>query len=478
MNLKSISLETTSEVFSSHSGLFIFNQLWKSLKLGKKLGSVLPRKKKSRGLKQVEKLKALVFSFVVGNDCLSDLDVVNRDKLFRELIGGNCSSTSMGDFLRSFGNRHLERLQEAIIESVVELRLTLKPEDQKFVLTMDSTPHEHYAKKMEGLAWNYKNMWCLDSQNCYDQYGFSYLFDLRAGNTFSGRDSERWVHEIFKKIPKGGEKWFRADSAYSKFTVFEALKTNEVKFAIALKDNIGSYVRRKNKECLKWEKTSLRFFDSNECEVAMGVYPLEKLGSMRVVFIRAPREDRQLSLLDDPSEVNYRHYSIITNIESSEMSEEEVIEFYRQRATAENYIREQKYGYDFLNFPCRRLKSNQVFGQAGVIAHNLMRALSLMMEQKTVMRKGKDGKSRKVVQQGYFAKKVRNELIRIAGRVSSSARKIKVRVNRRYKEVLERMIEQIRTVQLRFVTYKKLGRDVINSNTSNNPLDYGPGFVT
>jgi hypothetical protein len=57
---------------------------------------------------------------------------------------------------------------------------------------MDSTPHEHYSNLMEGMAWNYKNMWCLDSRNGYDQFGFCFLFDLRSGNTHSGKDVDFW----------------------------------------------------------------------------------------------------------------------------------------------------------------------------------------------------------------------------------------------------------------------------------------------
>jgi len=242
--MKNISIETTSEVFSAYSGQFFLNQLWKSLKLEKKFKSVLPRKKKKKGLEQINKLKALVLSFAVGNDSLSDLDSLNRDKLFQEIIEGNCSSTSMGDFLRSFDNRHIERFQEALIEFAIELRFALYPGDRKFILAMDSTPHKHFGKKMEGLAFNYKNFWCLDSQNAYDQYGISYLFDLRPGNIFSGNQSELWVHNIFKRIPKSCERWFRADSAYSKHEMFRALQAKEVKFAIVLKDNIGGYVTK------------------------------------------------------------------------------------------------------------------------------------------------------------------------------------------------------------------------------------------
>jgi hypothetical protein len=169
VKVKNISLETTSEAFSAYSGQIFLEGLWSSLKMDKKFKFALPRKKRKKGLAQVHKLKSLVFSFALGGDSLSDVDDFNQDKLFREIIGGTSSSTSMGDFLRSFGQRHVEKLQEALIESAFELRQALYGEDKDFILTMDSTDHEHYAKKMEGLAYNYKNRWCLDSQNAYDR---------------------------------------------------------------------------------------------------------------------------------------------------------------------------------------------------------------------------------------------------------------------------------------------------------------------
>ena len=174
----------------------------------------------------------------------------------------------------------------------------------------------------------------------------------------------------------------------------------------------------------------------------MGDYPIERVGKLRLVFLRAPKEDAQLDLLED----EYRYYSIVTNVDASEMTEEEVLDFYRQRATAENYIKEQKYGYDFLNFPCQKLKANKVFGIVGTLAHNLMRVLSFAMEQKQKLVRGKDGETRTVEQLGYFAKRVRNKLIKIACRVLRSARRIKLRLNRHNKEVLERVCEKLRKI--------------------------------
>ncbi len=198
---KNIALESTTKVLTNNAGQFLLNQLWGYLDVEKKIKKLLPRKKRSRGAAHVQKIKSLLFSFALGGDCLSDLDDIRTDKLFCELTIGGVASRAMGDFLRSFGRRHIERLQNYLLEMALDLRLALHPDDKKFILTMDSTPHEQCGQQMQGVAHNHKNMWCLDSQNAFDQYGLSYLFDLRPGNTFSGKDAEIWIHQIFSKVP-------------------------------------------------------------------------------------------------------------------------------------------------------------------------------------------------------------------------------------------------------------------------------------
>lgn len=102
---------------------------------------------------------------------------------------------------------------------------------------------------------------------------------------------------------------------------------------------------------------------------------------LRAVFIRAKKENVQLDLLEDITEDGYCYYSIITNMDSSEMSNEEVIEFYRGRANAENFIKEQKNGYDFHHFPCKKISANQEYGMVGTMAYNVMRFLSFFISK-------------------------------------------------------------------------------------------------
>lgn len=438
---QTITLQPTDKVLSCHSGLVFFEDLWKRLKLDNKLRRLLPKKKRRRGLHQVSKFKGLLFSFAVGNDCIDDLDELREDALFQNLVGGDFPARTAGDFLSQFHRRQIEKIQDLLLEITLTMRIAIFA-DKKFILSMDATPHEQHAKKMEGLGFNYKGIWGLDSQNAYDQYGFSYLFDLRPGGTHSGKDSERWIYKIFSRLPSWMEKYFRADSAYGKQSTFGQLHIAGVKYTIVLKENIGKYVRKKNRNFLKWQKTEVEFFNSKDCEIAMGLYPLKQLGDLRVVFIRTKKSEeeiaKQLELFKeyDPEEDHYKYYSIITNIPCAEMTGEAIIEFYKGRGNCENYIREQKYNFDFLHFPCKKLMSNKAWGLIGTLAHNMTRFLSLCMPQKIKSVRGKDGEIRKVTQLGYFAKKVRNKLIKIPCQVVRSARRINLKINYFTLEVL------------------------------------------
>jgi hypothetical protein len=448
MSTQSITLESTIKVMSGHSGLILFDELWNRLNLKNRIRRLLPKKKKNRGTKQTDKFKSILFSFASGNDCLSDLDDLLKDSLFRSLAGGGLHSRTAGDFLFGFHKRQIEKLQEVLLETTFFLRMAMY-EENKSILSMDSTPHKQCGNKMEKLGFNYKGIWGFDSQNAYDQFGFSYLFDLRPGNTHSGIEAERWIHQIFSRCPEWMERYFRADSAYGKYEVYAALEAAKVKYTIVLKENIGRYVRRENKGHLDWVKTEIIFFDSADCEIAMGLYHLENLGTRRVVFIRAKKsEDEIKNQLDlfkeyDPEEDNYKHYSIITNIDSSDLSGEEIIEFYRGRANCENFIKEQKYGFDFLHFPCKKFEANQVWGLIGTFAHNMTRFLSFCMPQKIKRVRGKDDVVRTVTQLGYFAKKVRSTVINLPSQVVRRSRSIKLKLNSNHKEVLEILMTNI-----------------------------------
>lgn len=53
-----------------------------------------------------------------------------------------------------------------------------------------------------------------------------------------------------------------------------------------------------------------------------------------------------------------------------EMKIEEVFEFYRARANAENFIHDQKYGFHLKHFPYQKPSANYVYRLIIQMAHN------------------------------------------------------------------------------------------------------------
>lgn len=295
MNYKSISIESINKDFSSIGGLKIYDYMYNSLKISDEVEDFLPEKKKNNGITQRNKFKTLVSSFLCGADCLDDLEWLKLDTLFKQLNGGAMAAITGGDFLRSFDNRSIEKLQDAHIKLALKMRKIMKPSEQNFELSIDSTPHLHTALKMEGLQKDYKGNWGLNSQNAYDQFGFSYGFDLRPGATYSGNGAGSMIRNIFNQVGPKMKKYLRGDSAYCNLEVMNTVINQKGKFALAMKENVYKPILRSNRNTMKWRKTKLNFFDSDQCEIGNAVYAKSGLAgglsALRVVFIRAPKLD-------------------------------------------------------------------------------------------------------------------------------------------------------------------------------------------
>jgi hypothetical protein len=93
-------------------------------------------------------------------------------------------------------------IQHSLTDLSLNLRQALIPDAKDFILDIDSTGHEQHGAKIEGVEWNYKGHWCLDSLQAYDQYGFQYWLYVRPGATFTSNGLAELIHQVFKKVPK------------------------------------------------------------------------------------------------------------------------------------------------------------------------------------------------------------------------------------------------------------------------------------
>jgi len=409
MKRLSIKITSNAKTLSSFSGLYLFRNLIDKFEIQRLFGSHVPNKKRDRGLTSFEKFYAGIMAFIAGAECLDDLDTLAQDPLYSELTDGP-ASTTMGKFLRLFSVRQIQDIRNLLPALAFKMRLWLQPNLYKIVFKMDGTIHEQFGEKMEGVEFSYKKVMGLSSQNLFDDKGLCYGFALRNGAAHSSVGAVEMMENAFKIVPKSIQKFFVADSAYANREIFNTLLNHNVNFAICLSEIVWGSLLKSYGNKITWHKSRLRFFKSKDCEIGDILYPKKDLTMgrtfLRVVFIRAKK--KKITAGDNHP---YDYYAIVTNMSNAEMTNEQVIKFYRKRAQVENNIKDLKNGFDFFHFPCHSLKANHVWGLMGIIAYNLMRLVSFTISR-----------------DGCFANTVRKRIVLKACEVIKHARLIELRM--------------------------------------------------
>jgi len=146
---------------------------------------------------------------------------------------------------------------------------------------------------------------------------------------------------MFKGVPRTMDRYLRGDRGYCNFSVFRACAEYNVSFVIAMRPTMSDTVKHLVRNWRRAKK-GIRFFDGRECEIGSTLYHPSKLDreTLRVVFIRTRKK---ASTIFDKDPYEYRAW--ITNISEHVWSHEKVINFYKKRGNAENFIRELKNGY-------------------------------------------------------------------------------------------------------------------------------------
>ena len=380
-------------------------------------------------------------SFLQGHDCLADLDRFRTDPQLSEIMNGETvAPRTMGDFLRDFksSNHHgMNLFLSAQAKSYrVQLEKMLKKQFKPSLaprLNIDSTSHVQRGEKMEGLAYNYKDEWCLDSQVIFDELGFCWDMELRPGNTKSGVGAGAQIRRAFGSYKFRDEKYLSGDAAYCNQEIITTCLSVGATFSLTAnqattlwENHIPEITNWK-----AWEYTTEQKQYAAECG---GTLPDIEVGHfywrpswndvLRLpVVVKRSRRSEQLSLLDG----EWKYYGVVSNFNLFTYSAQGVIEFHNLRGNAENFIREEKYGYDLKHFPCLELKANHAFGLLAMVAHNILRWVAIH-----------DAPARP-----RFAKGLRTKFIHVPGKVVSHARTLVLKVSAEFIEEVNRLREAL-----------------------------------
>lgn len=422
----------TKQKLTSATGLGTVLESFDESPLKKLFALALPDRVSPRSGGAVRLGMIQLASFMQGHDCLADLEEFRTDPLLKEVMRGETvAPRTMGDFLRDFNEDHLLKMNGFLSAQAKSYRVQLERHLKKQFkpslaphLSIDSTPHEQTGSKIEGVAWNYKDQWCLDSQVIFDELGLAWDFILRSGNTKSGVGASDQIRRAFSSYKFTEEKYLSGDAAYCNQEVMTTCMGLGATFTLTA--NQGTTLWENHiSEIEKWEPW---VYPEDEKAAAAGGRALAEIEVGRfywrpswndvlrlpVIVKRMKNTYEQLSF----TESKYKYYGVVTNFSLIDRSLQSVFEFHNKRGNAENFIREEKYGYDLKHFPCLQLKANHAYGALALVAHNLLRWVAIHDNPK----------------RPRFSKGIRRKFIHVPGKIVSHARSIVLKVSQKFYE--------------------------------------------
>jgi hypothetical protein len=174
------------------------------------------------------------------------------------------------------------------------------------------------------------------------------------------------------------------------------------------------------------EAKKVKFYDGRKVEIGQAFYYHEGVKKiLRLIIIRAKAPGGPALFHD----ARYDYAAFLTTISEHHMKNEAIVELYRTRANCENFIRDLKYGFDMLHYPCRKLSANKAYGMMMALAYNLVRYAGRLLSPT----------------KPFFAKAVRFLLVHIPCQVVKHGRYVTLKMPPGRLEEVQRLNEKMKS---------------------------------
>jgi len=231
---------------TSDGGLILVRELDERLGFGDLIAQNLTdsRRGKNTQLPLADLLRQSVYSRIAGYEDVNDAERLSQDPTFR-LIGSEKiweRGAALTSRLQSFETEVLGQEENFAGLAAINRELIAKAENlgspQRVVLDMDSTEIPVHGQQ-ENSAYNgHFESTCYYPLMLFNREGDCLAAKLRPGNVHSGDD---WEELLLPKIARqqklGKDVVFRADAAFAKPEIYEALEARDVKYAIRIPAN-------------------------------------------------------------------------------------------------------------------------------------------------------------------------------------------------------------------------------------------------
>lgn len=456
--LRKIKIVPTDFKLTAASGLGTVIEIFDQSGMSAEFKKCLPERVSHRSAGSYLLALMVIAGHIHGVEALSDLAEIKEDPYLMSLFSDEAAAVrTIGDFLRDFEAEHIEKLNAFLnnmsrtLFASLQANLEEKFKPKNLIVDIDSTYHEHFGEKIEGLAWNYKSEWSIETQVAFNSLGFCHGLLMRSGNTKSGTDAAQQIEKIFQdgrsqlQRRRSGLDYLRADSAYCNQEVIKTCLNLGVHFTLTAHDGTTGWKDQFERENVSWSSWEYASEEKEQATKRGRALPQVEVGRFfwrpswanetllfPVVVKRTwkviKNEQAQGSLFapDTIKELGeWQYYAVVTNLNLSQWSMQKVLEHHAKRGNAENFVKEEKYNFNLKTFPCQKLVANHAWVLLAQVAHNMIRWIALM-----------DAPDRP-----HYSKKIRNKYLFVAGRLVSHAGQLILRV---MKSTYERGLKSLR----------------------------------
>jgi hypothetical protein len=306
-------------------------------------------------------LRQSIYSRLAGYANVNDAERLSQDPTFR-LIGSRKiweRGAALTSRLQSFETELLTEQGNLAGLAALNRELIARAEaidsPRRVVLDMDSTEIPVYGEQEQSAYNGHFESTCYHPLLLFNREGDCLAAKLRPGNVHSAAGwEELLLPEVERQQRQGKEVAFRADAAFAKPELYEALEERDVKYAIRLpsNDNLERYV------------------------VELLTRPVGRPSYKAVVRYKSfpyqaaswARARRVVANVEFPGDLFPRVGFIVTNLAADKRA---VVRFYNKRGTAEQWIKEGKQAVKLTRLSCHRFRANEVRLWLSLSAYNL-----------------------------------------------------------------------------------------------------------